>query len=94
MPVFKAVLKSVKAYWMTFLIYFLVFVSFAPMQAESLAERNEKVFQEEKLAVTVIDQDDSLLSRSLADELEKTNEQERMCTRNRYGNKQRQSRSL
>ena len=72
MPVFEAVLKSVKAYWMTFLIYFLVFVSFAPMQAESLAERNEKVFQEEKLAVTVIDQDDSLLSRSLADELEKT----------------------
>ena len=72
MPVFEAVLKSVKAYWMTFLIYSLVFVSFAPMQAESLAERNEKVFQEEKLAVTVIDQDDSLLSRSLADELGKT----------------------
>ena len=72
MPVFKAVLKSVKAYWKTFLIYFLVFVSFAPMQAESLAERNEKVFQEEKLTVTVIDQDDSLLSRGLTDELEKT----------------------
>lgn len=74
MPVFKAVIKSLKEYRSMFIVYFMIFAVFGPMQANAQIGKNEKMFSESSLRVTVIDQDDSELSRGLIDYLE-TNEE-------------------
>ena len=74
MPVFKAVIKSLKEYRSMFIVYFMIFAVFGPMQANAQIGKNEKMFSESSLRVTVIDQDDSELSRGLTDYLE-TNEE-------------------
>ena len=57
-----------------FIVYFMIFAVFGPMQANAQIGKNEKMFSESSLRVTVIDQDDSELSRGLTDYLE-TNEE-------------------
>lgn len=65
MPVFKATMKSMKAYVGTFVIYLMVFMLFGPIQANGISKSQDTMFQDEGIQLTVVDQDQSEISKGL-----------------------------
>ena len=65
MPVFKATMKSLKVVLLNISIYFVIFIVFGDMTARGSSSSTDTVFEETKLDVVIIDNDNSSLSRGL-----------------------------
>lgn len=72
MPVFKATLRSVRAYITTIIIYFVVFAVFGTMTSRMNAGISDTRYQDVQLEVAVIDNDHSDLSEALTNYIDKT----------------------
>ena len=54
-----------KAYVGTFVIYLMVFMLFGPIQANGISKSQDTMFQDEGIQLTVVDQDQSEISKGL-----------------------------
>ncbi|MBQ7077262.1 MAG: ABC transporter permease, partial [Lachnospiraceae bacterium] len=72
MPVFKATMKSLKVVLLNISIYFVIFIVFGDMTAWGSSSSTETIFEETKLDVVIIDNDNSALSRGLTEYIDKT----------------------
>ena len=82
MTVFKAILKSVREYKITIIIYLFVFILFGNMSAHANATNTSSIFKETVLNVAIKDDDNSVISKGLIDYLSSTQEVEMIKTSN------------
>lgn len=73
MTVFRGYLTIIKRNLVYMFAWILIFMAITLMINHSLSKTQEGSFQAENLAITLVDQDDSTLSRALADYLSQSN---------------------
>lgn len=71
MPVFKAFFKTIKVRFLSIVTYFIIFLIFGSMSANSSRTAMEEKFQEEKLSIYVVDEEESPLTKALIESLSK-----------------------
>ncbi|MCR4960252.1 MAG: ABC transporter permease [Lachnospiraceae bacterium] len=72
MTVFKATMRSLRAYYSTIIVYFLVFAVFGTIQSNAKASTSDTFYEDTVLDVAVIDYDNSTLSAALTEYLKDT----------------------
>ncbi|SDH88312.1 ABC-2 type transport system permease protein [Pseudobutyrivibrio sp. 49] len=72
MPVFNAIIKSLRANIVNIIVYFAIFAVFGNMQAKATVSTQEDMFEDMQVTVAVTDNDNSVLSHALVDYLKET----------------------
>ena len=72
MPVFNAIIKSLRANIVNIIVYFAIFAVFGNMQAKATVSTQEDMFEDMQVTVAVTDNDNSFLSHALVDYLKET----------------------
>ncbi len=72
MTIFKATIKSLRTYAVTIIVYMAVFILFGTMQGVMLSDNTDNIYEDSLIKVAVLDYDNSQLSQSIIDYVDKT----------------------
>lgn len=78
MVVYKALLKTIKGKMTSLIIYFVVFAVFGSIVARQNSKSMDSMFEAHQVVIALVDQDDSELSRGIAEAFSQTDKIEKV----------------
>lgn len=78
MVVYKALLKTIKGKMTSLIIYFVVFAVFGSIVAKQNSKSMDSMFEAHQVVIALVDQDDSELSRGIAEAFSQTDKIEKV----------------